>query len=150
MFKSLKYFIFITFFSFSSSFASQEYQEDYKSPYTPRTLKLKRPPNFLNLTSEQVASMFFDKENDSSTVIHDHGKYRLSKSPEDEDAFKQFLLQTISPDIAIFQRKEEKKSNSNIVDLEIYQWDTEKQLGTNHFYFTICKVSSQKVKKKSK
>ncbi|AIL12488.1 hypothetical protein IM40_01420 [Candidatus Paracaedimonas acanthamoebae] len=147
MLKILKYSTLLILFSFSLSFASAEF---YEQPYSPRTLKLRRPLNFLNLTSVQIASIILDGEASSGTDIPPYGKYRLSPSSFNEDALKDFLLATNSQEIVILQAKKETEINSNEITLEIYKWDTEKDLNINHFIFTICKVPQQKSKKKTK
>lgn len=143
MLKVLRYFTLATFFLFSLGVASTEFHEQ---PYSPRPLRLKRPSNFLNLTSLQIASIILDGETSSGTDIPQYGKYRLAPSSFNEDALRDFLLATDAQDVVILQAQKEKDSNK--IFLEVYKWNTEKDLDINHFFFTICKVPQEKLKKK--
>ncbi|MBN9342907.1 MAG: hypothetical protein BGO76_07130 [Caedibacter sp. 38-128] len=147
MFKILRYAILLILASFSLSYASTEF---YEQPYSPRTLKLRRPLNFLSLTSVQIASIILDGATSSGTNIPHYGKYRLSPTPFNIGPLKEFLLATDSQDVVILQTKKENKSDLNEITLEIYKWDTEKDLDINFFTFSICKVPQHKSKKKLK
>lgn len=146
MLKILKYSILLILFSFSLCFASAEF---YEQPYSPRTPRLKRLSNFSNLTSVQIASIILDGEDGKGTDIPGQGTYRLSLFSFNKDALIKFLFATDSQDVVISQAKKEIEVNSNEITLEVYKWDTEKDLHINHFIFTICKVPQQKLKKKT-
>lgn len=148
MLKILKYSTLLILVSFSLSFASTEF---YEQPYSPRSSRLKRPSNFANLTSVQIASIILDGENGKGTHISDYGTYRLSPSSFNENALTNFLLATNSQDVVIRQTSQGNELDPKAITLEIYNWnDTEKDLDINHFIFTICKIPQHKSKKKNK
>ncbi len=143
MLKNFKYFLLLFFLSTSLGHSSPELDETALSP---RSLKLRRPPNALGLTVVLVASLVLSGENGSATEIPNSGTYKLCKATADIDAFKDFLLRPQSQDVVITKIGNEPKE----ITLEIYEWNTEKDENTNHFIFTICKVPDKKTGKRIK